>query len=160
MNTNSYWVCRRCNARVDIVHKRCECTESPSPWDLITEPEPSLMKRFLTFLSALFIASAAPAKTVEGIASWYGRDYDGKRMANGQRFDHRKPTLASYEFPLGTRVRITYTSDRGQVRTAEATVTDRGPHITGRSFDLSWALFKRLESPKKGLINVTVEAIK
>ena len=121
------------------------------------------MKKKFASLHALLLAlvpAGLAAKEVTGVASWYGAEYDGRRMANGQRFNHRRKTIATYEFPLGTPVEITYVSAKGQVRKAVAYVTDRGPHVPGRLFDLSWALFKELETPHKGLINVTVRRAK
>ena len=41
-----------------------------------------------------------------GTASWYGKQHQGKKMANGQRFDRRKMTAASWDFPLGTTLRV------------------------------------------------------
>jgi rare lipoprotein A (peptidoglycan hydrolase) len=34
-----------------------------------------------------------------GIASWYGEQHQGRIMANGQPFDRRKLTAASWYFP-------------------------------------------------------------
>ncbi len=28
-----YWWCKRCESKVDIINKKCNCTESPSPWE-------------------------------------------------------------------------------------------------------------------------------
>ena len=32
-----HWKCRRCNQKVDVAARRCGCTESPSPWELVNE---------------------------------------------------------------------------------------------------------------------------
>lgn len=117
------------------------------------------MKKLLLALLALFPAGLAVGGEVTGKASWYGHDYDGKIMANGQPFDATKLTLATYEFPLGSVVEIEYVSKSGQRRKAHGTVTDRGPHVRGRKFDLSRALFKKLESVHAGVIEVTVRRI-
>ena len=117
------------------------------------------MKRKILALLALFIPHFASAKSVTGYASYYGESYDGRLMANGKKFDHRKMTLATHKFPLGTRVKITYLSSQGQKRIAYGIVTDRGPSAGTRLFDLSYGLFKFLESPKKGVIKVTVEEV-
>ena len=34
---NKQWKCKRCGAMVDVINYRCKCTESPSPWEEITE---------------------------------------------------------------------------------------------------------------------------
>jgi len=41
-----------------------------------------------------------------GTASWYGEQHQGRKMANGQRFDRHKLTAASWYFPLGTTLRV------------------------------------------------------
>ena len=41
-----------------------------------------------------------------GTASWYGQQHQGRKMANGKRFDRRKLTAASWYFPLGTPLRV------------------------------------------------------
>src|ERR1700687_6319211 len=41
-----------------------------------------------------------------GTASWYGERHQGRKMANGQRFDRHKLTAASWYFPLGTTIRV------------------------------------------------------
>lgn len=87
-----------------------------------------------------------------GVASWYGWEHQGKLMANGQRFDCRRMTAASWHYPLGTWVAV---SHRG--RTVRVRITDRGPaHHLDREIDLSLAAFRLLRSPDVGLINVRV----
>lgn len=119
-----------------------------------------------SLLSLIPLLGCAVPRTVKGEASYYAEEYNGRAMANGQPFDASKMTLATYEFPLGTRVKITYISKLGRERFAYATVTDRGPaawvreQYPTRKFDLSRALFKRLEAPHVGRIQVIVEAIK
>jgi len=56
-----------------------------------------------------WLAANAPAALAdEGIATWYGQPYQGRRMANGQVYDMNDPTTtASNRFPLGTWVRVT-----------------------------------------------------
>lgn len=121
------------------------------------------MKNKIIALLALLVPSFGMAKPliVTGYASWYGHEYTGRTMANGQKFDHRVWSVASWDFPLGTLVHIRYKSASGQTRQAYARVTDRGPSrdLTDRRFDFSHALFRHLESPKKGLIKVTVTEV-
>jgi len=39
---------------------------------------------------------------LRGVASFYGKGFQGRKSASGERFDHRKMTAASNRFPLGT----------------------------------------------------------
>ena len=87
-----------------------------------------------------------------GTASWYGQQHQGLKMANGQRFDRKKLTAASWYFPLGTRMRVV------NVRNGESvvvTITDRGPNLRlHRILDLSEAAAKRLGYVNQGLTPV------
>src|SRR5260370_10782374 len=61
-----------------------------------------------------------------GIASWYGQQHQGLKMANGKRFDRRKLTAASWYVPLGTVLRVV---NRENGRSGTVTVTDLGPNF-------------------------------
>ena len=106
-------------------------------------------------LCALFWARVGshPTPTTEKaverkcVASWYGDKYRGKLMANGQPFDPAALTVAHKTLPFGTRVRFQLGP-----RTIIATVTDRGPFVAGREFDLSSGAFARLAQLEAGLI--------
>jgi rare lipoprotein A len=93
-----------------------------------------------------------------GTASYYGRGYwQGRKMANGERFDYRKKTVALWYLPLGTMVRIT-NLDNGL--TAVAEVTDRGPaHSLHRIADLSQAVAEELDYVDEGLAHVMIQPI-
>ena len=89
-----------------------------------------------------------------GIASWYGEQHQGRKMANGQRFDRRKLTAASWYFPLGTIVRVVNVENGKSV---VVTITDRGPNLRlNRSIDLSEAAAKRLDYVEQGLTKVFI----
>ena len=81
------------------------------------------------------------------VASWYGDKYRGKLMANGKPFDPAALTVAHKTLPFGTRVRFQLGP-----RTIIATVTDRGPFVAGREFDLSSGAFARLAQLEAGVI--------
>lgn len=84
----------------------------------------------------------------EVVASWYGQKYQGKPMANGERFDMFSSTIAHKELPLGTRVELENPDTGMRVK---ATVTDRGPFIKGRDVDLSYGLARQLSLVQKGV---------
>ena len=69
-----------------------------------------------------------------GKASVYASTFQGKRMANGQRFDHGGHAAASKTLPLGTVAKVTNIENG---RTAVVTVQDRGPYVNGRTVDLT-----------------------
>lgn len=122
-----------------------------------------MLKKILLTLAS-FVPFGVFAKTVEGDASYYSDSYISCKMANGELYDPRKLTMASYEFPLGTRVVVSYVSARGNNRSVIVKVTDRGPSESlrkkGRKFDLSKAAFRALESPDRGVIRVIAKEVR
>lgn len=89
-----------------------------------------------------------------GTASWYGEQHQGRKMANGQRFDRRKLTAASWYFPLGTTLRVVNVKNGESV---VVTVTDRGPNLRlHRMIDLSEAAAQRLGYVDQGLAPVFI----
>ena len=69
-----------------------------------------------------------------GTASFYAQRFNGRRMANGARFDARSNSAAHRTLPLGTTARVTNLENG---RTAEVKVEDRGPYARNRVIDLS-----------------------
>lgn len=112
------------------------------------------MKRFLIFISlfSLFFPLAAE----EGIASWYGGKFQGRKTASGEIFDTNKFTAAHKTLPFGTLVRVTNLENR---KTTVVRITDRGPFVEGRVIDLSHAAAVELDMMKTGLARVRVEII-
>ena len=60
----------------------------------------------------------------EGVASWYGPGFHGKRTANGEVYDQYELTAAHQTLPLGTRVMVTSLTNG---RAVEVRVNDRRP---------------------------------
>jgi len=109
-------------------------------------------------LLALAVACAAPG--VKTKASWYGEKFRGAMCADGKtRFDPDKMTCASWDYPFGTLLEVSYGGRKVRVR-----VTDRGPAMKyyrkGRKLDLSKAAFGKLEKTEKGIITVKVIKVK
>jgi rare lipoprotein A len=84
----------------------------------------------------------------EVTASWYGKEYHGRAMANGDSYDMYAPTIAHRDLPLGTSVELENKETGVKVK---AVVTDRGPFIAGRDVDLSYGLARILSIDKKGV---------
>jgi rare lipoprotein A (peptidoglycan hydrolase) len=108
-------------------------------------------------------AVPTPAPTVtpkppvfeSGVASTYGEGdgFEGNRTACGQIFHTHRVQVAHQSLPCGTMIRVE-DSDTG--RSVDVEVTDRGPYITGRIVDLSWAAFSQLDPSAPGLLHVNV----
>jgi len=90
--------------------------------------------------------------TLRGEASYYADFFNGRKTANGERYDPRKLTAAHRTLPLGTRVRITRL-DTG--RSVVVRVNDRGPFGKRRRiFDLSKAAARELDMLQDGRADI------
>lgn len=92
----------------------------------------------------------------EGIASWYGRDFHGKKTANGEIYNMYAMTAAHKILPLGTVVRVKHL---GNGRSIVVRVNDRGPFVSGRIIDLSYTAAKKLGMIGSGTARVRLEAL-
>lgn len=92
----------------------------------------------------------------EGIASWYGADFHGKKTSNGEIYDMHALTAAHKTLPLGVWVRVRNLKS-GQEQILR--VNDRGPFVAGRVIDLSYAGAQALGLVGPGTAPVRVEAL-
>jgi rare lipoprotein A len=90
----------------------------------------------------------------EGVASWYGTDFNGKRTANGERFDMNTVSAAHPTLPMPSMVNVT-NLDNG--RTLKVRVNDRGPFKSQRIIDLSRRAAQLLGFDMIGTARVRVE---
>ncbi len=108
-------------------------------------------------------ASLADAKPIDaadvsdfrqtGRASWYGRDFHGRRTANGERFNMNELTAAHRTLPLSSYVKVTNQSNGKSV---VVKINDRGPFKRGRVLDLSYAAAKVIGLVKSGTGRVKI----
>lgn len=101
-------------------------------------------------------ARAPIGQIQEGTSSWYGREFDGRPTASGERFDMHGLTAAHRTLPLGTRVRVT-NLDNG--READLKINDRGPFVRGRILDCSYGAAEALGFAGAGLAKVRIEVL-
>jgi rare lipoprotein A len=94
--------------------------------------------------------------TQNGLASWYGSKYHGKRTSSGQVYNRHKLTAAHNGLPLGTTVKVTNTANGESV---VVYINDRGPFRGARIIDLSEAAARKIDYHKEGLAKVTVEVL-
>lgn len=91
---------------------------------------------------------------LEGIASWYGVDFNGRLTASGEVYDMYEMTAAHKTLPLGTVVKV-HNLDNG--KTATVKVNDRGPYVAGRVIDLSRKAARALGMREDGTAHVRLE---
>lgn len=90
---------------------------------------------------------AATSVIGTGIASYYGRKFQGRRTANGERFDMNAMTAAHKTLPFGTRVAVTNPRNG---KTVTVRINDRGPYAHGRLIDLSRAAATQIGIVQRG----------
>jgi rare lipoprotein A len=102
-------------------------------------------------------AYADPWHSEKGLASYYGREFQGKKTADGERFSAGDLTAAHRKLPLGTKVMVE------NIETGEKTevkITDRGPYTDSkrRVIDLSKAAANSIGLVEQGVgpVRVTV----
>ena len=95
-------------------------------------------------------------KTQEGEASYYGKEFFGRKMADGTPMDPQSNIAASRTLPLGTKARVT-NLDNG--KSAEVEIRDRGPYIEGRIVDLTPKTAEQLGMKTEGVAPVAVTPI-
>ena len=86
------------------------------------------------------------------VTSFYGTKFHGKPTSNGEVFDMNKLTCAHKSLPFNTVLKVT-NEDNG--KSVVVRVNDRGPFISGRDLDISYAAAKEIS-----LIGVGVKQLK
>lgn len=89
-----------------------------------------------------------------GVASWYGEDFNGKRTANGERYNMNTLTAAHRTLPLPCIVKVTNLQNG---RSVVVRVNDRGPYVKDRIIDLSKHGAQLLGYMGQGTTKVKVE---
>jgi len=94
---------------------------------------------------------------IVGVASYYGKDFHGKKTANGEIFDMYAMTAAHKTLPLGTRIKVVNLKNKKSI---EVKVNDRGPYVGNRILDLSYGAAKKLAMVKDGTAKVKIIILK
>jgi rare lipoprotein A len=92
----------------------------------------------------------------EGVASWYGRRFHGKKTASGELYDMYAMTAAHPTLPIPSYARVT-ALDNG--KSVVVRINDRGPFHSSRVIDLSYAAAYKLGYLGRGSTRVRVESI-
>jgi rare lipoprotein A len=97
--------------------------------------------------------AANPSAIGRGVASWYGPNFDGRRTANGERYDMHEMTAAHPTLPFGTMVEVRNVSNG---RSAVVRINDRGPYKKSRVIDLSYAAARAIGAVLPGTATVEI----
>lgn len=96
------------------------------------------------------------AHSEEGLASWYGRRFHGKKTASGELYDMYAMTAAHPTLPIPSYARIT-ALDNG--KSVVVRINDRGPFHSSRIIDLSYTAAHKLGYLARGSAKVRVESL-
>jgi rare lipoprotein A len=92
----------------------------------------------------------------QGTISWYGRKFHGQRTWSGEVYDMYAMTGAHPTLPIPSYVRITNLENK---RVVVVRINDRGPFLSGRVMDVSYAAAYRLGFQQSGTATVEVESL-
>lgn len=110
-----------------------------------------LSKNLLNYIAILYVLIPLSANAAN--VSWYGKDFNGRLTASGERFNMNDLTAASKFLQFGTKVRLTYNGKNVIVR-----INDRGPYVRGRELDISKRAAQELNCD--GVCDMKMEIVK
>jgi rare lipoprotein A len=91
-----------------------------------------------------------------GVASWYGKDFHGKKTSNGETYNMYDMTAAHKTLPMNTMLKVTNLKNNKSV---VVRVNDRGPFVGTRVIDLSYTAASRLDLVSNGTGPVGLEVL-
>lgn len=121
--------------------------EQPNKW--ANRPYTVMGKRY-------YPVTGDKAMNQVGTASWYGKQFHGKKTAIGEIYDMHAMTAAHPTMELPSFAKVTNLENG---RSVIVRVNDRGPFLHGRIIDLSYAAAVKLGYQKQGTARVRVERI-
>lgn len=79
----------------------------------------------------------------KGIASWYGKNFNNRKTANGERYNMYSLSAAHRNLPFNSIIRVTNleTNEKILVR-----INDRGPFVKNKIIDLSYQSMKGINT--------------
>lgn len=91
-----------------------------------------------------------------GIASWYGKKFNGQRTASGEKYDMYAMTAAHPTLPIPSYARVTNVATGKSV---VVRINDRGPFLHDRAIDLSYTAAHKLGIVGHGSQEVEIESL-
>jgi rare lipoprotein A len=94
--------------------------------------------------------------TQRGVASWYGKRFQGQKTSSGEPYDMYAMTAAHPLLPIPSYARVTNLANGKSV---VVRINDRGPFHSNRIIDLSYAAAYKLGYAGAGSTTVEVQSI-
>ncbi|ARJ56316.1 septal ring lytic transglycosylase RlpA family protein [Campylobacter cuniculorum] len=95
-------------------------------------------------------------ETADGIASWYGPGFHGKKTSNGEIYNQNGLSAAHKTLPMNTILKVTNLNNNRQVTVR---VNDRGPFVANRIIDLSKGAASQIDMLQTGTAPVRLEVV-
>lgn len=101
--------------------------------------------------------SGTERRIEQGVASWYGPNFHGKKTANGEIYNMNKLTAAHRTLPFNSLVKVVNTKNGKSVTVR---INDRGPYVDNRIIDLSKQAAEQLQMIQSGTTTVELLLLK
>jgi rare lipoprotein A len=111
---------------------------------------------YVVFGKRYYTLKSSRDYTEQGVASWYGKKFHGRRTSSGEVYDMFAMTAAHRTLPLPTYVEVTNLENGSR---AVVRVNDRGPFHDDRVLDLSYAAASKLGLTRNGTGLVRLQAL-
>jgi rare lipoprotein A len=126
-----------------------------------TTPKTTKSKRgnpssYVVFGKRYYVLDSSDGFVQRGIASWYGTKFHGRLTSSGEVYNMHAMTAAHKTLPIPVYVHVK-NLDNG--RSMVVRVNDRGPFVTGRIIDLSYAAAKKLGVDGPGTAKVEIHTV-
>jgi len=92
----------------------------------------------------------------QGLASWYGEPFHGRKTSNGEIYDMYGDTAAHKTLPMDTMLLV---KNLENGKSTVVRINDRGPFVQERILDLSFTKAKALGVVGKGTAKVEIVAL-
>ncbi len=155
MNTPARWLGRLCILLL-------LCTASCGPPHItpgrheVKRPGPATQRPYVINGKRYYPIPSAQGFEEDGIASWYGRKFHGRKTSNGERYDMYGMTAAHKTLPMGTMLLV---ENRENGKSTVVRVNDRGPFVKGRIIDLSYTAADKIGLIGPGTAKVKIAAL-
>ncbi len=120
------------------------------------DPDHLLTRGELADLAYRFFGTKWDASEFVGIASYYGKGFDGANTASGEPLANDGFVAAHRILPFGTHVRVV---QQASLQSVVVKIIDRGPYVVGRVVDLSQAAFEALAPLSAGVTAVHLQVV-
>ena len=140
-----------------VNHAYNKATYKPAPYQAppVTEKR-KVGKPYEIFGKMYYPVASSEGYREKGIASWYGKEFHGRKTANGERYNMYAISAAHPTLPLPTWARVTNLENGLSVLVR---INDRGPFLRGRLIDLSYGAARVIDMVEQGTAPVLVEAL-